>query len=399
MKLVKHISNWLIDVFRVWRREFSLVFGDIGVLLFFFGLPMMYPIIYTLIYDPEIVTDIPVVVIDHSRTADSRELVRMVDATQAMKVDEYVDDLSAARRIMNEHRCFGILEIPADYAKKLGRGEQADCMFYTEMDLMLRYRTITAALADIQLAIGQKVQTKTVNSIGMLAEGMNESAIINDPVMLGDPTQGFASFVMPGIVVLILQQSIILGIGMLFGGHRERIRRYGYDPEWIDAPAGATILGKTLCYIALYIPMTLWILHLIPMIFNLPHIGAPWQFFSFIMPMLIASIMFGMCIAQFVKDRETSLLLIVFTSVIFLFLSGITWPRYAMNPFWQMVGSLIPATWGIDGFININNNGATLYDVSRQYIILWGLVVLYGTLAYGFIRLARNRKPHQSTAI
>lgn len=36
--------NWFKSLFRVWRREIRLVFTDIGVLLFFFALPLAYQI-------------------------------------------------------------------------------------------------------------------------------------------------------------------------------------------------------------------------------------------------------------------------------------------------------------------------------------------------------------------
>ncbi len=64
--------KWLKSLFMVWRCETRLVFSDMGVLLFFFALPLAYPIVYTLIYNPEIVEESPVVVVDRSRTAESR---------------------------------------------------------------------------------------------------------------------------------------------------------------------------------------------------------------------------------------------------------------------------------------------------------------------------------------
>ena len=85
----------------------------------------------------------------------------------------------------------------------------------------------------------------------------------------------------------------------------------------------------------------------------------------------------GQTLQVFVRERESSLLVIVFTSVVFLFLSGLTWPRYAFSPFWKMISDLVPATWGMEGFIRINSNGSTLADVSHYYMGLWALTGLY----------------------
>ena len=81
MKSKHGIFHWFESLSRVWAREFRLVVRDPGVLLFFFGLPLLYPVVYTLIYNTEVIRDLPVAVVDHSRTAESRALARMVDAT------------------------------------------------------------------------------------------------------------------------------------------------------------------------------------------------------------------------------------------------------------------------------------------------------------------------------
>lgn len=370
-------------MFRVWRREFYLVFHDAGVMLFFFALPTLYPLVYTIIYNPEVVRDLPVVVVDHSRTSSSRKLTRMVDATSAIKVYDYAPDMAAARGIMNEHDCFGILEIPANYDKKLGNGEQAAVNFYSEMSLLLRYRSFVAALTDVQLALGADIQFQKIANGGLESLGSAGSGIKSESIMLGDPTQGFASFIIPGILVLILQQSLVLGIAMLDGGSKERARRNGgVDPLTIQAPITARMLGKMMCYLCIYAPIVLYILHIVPMIFSLPQIGNLGECVLLAFSMLVAATFFGYCLSWFVSERESSLLVVVFTSVVFLFLSGLTWPRYAMNEFWILVGDLVPATWGVEGFVVMNSNGSPLWEQGHSFIMLWVLAACYFVLAY-----------------
>lgn len=114
------IIAWLTAFARVWRREFRLVLSDNGVLLFFFFLTLAYPVVYTLIYNTETMRDLPIAVVDHSRTGASRELSRMLDATDAIQVYDYASNLADARRMVNEHQCYGVLEIPEDYARCIG---------------------------------------------------------------------------------------------------------------------------------------------------------------------------------------------------------------------------------------------------------------------------------------
>lgn len=393
MNVLSDIRYWFASLLRVWVREFRLVFGDAGVILFFFALPLMYPVVYTLIYNPEVIRDLPVAVVDHSRTAESRHLARMIDATDALEVYQYCPDIPSARRLSNEKKVFGIVEIPSDYARKIGRGEQAQITYYADVSLLLRYRSALGALTDIQIELGSQIRDEKVESAGLVLQSMDGVPVNSESVFIGDPTQGFASFIIPGIIVLILQQSMILGITMIAGGSSERRRRNrGYDPLAIDAPASATLIGKTLCYLVCYIPMTLYVLHLVPMMFSLPHVGDVWQYLVFIMPMLIATAMLGQCLGVFVTEREASMLVVVFTSVVFLFLSGLTWPRYAMSPFWTLVGDTIPATWGVEGFIRLSCNGASIADEATPYRMLWVLSVVYFVAAWVLRRVSFGRR-------
>lgn len=390
---MKSIRNWLVALFKVWRREFYLVFHDAGVMLFFFALPTVYPVVYTIIYNPEIVTDVPVVVVDDSRTASSRNLARMVDATQAMEVYDYAPDMAAAREIMNSHNCFGILHIPYDYDKKLGRGEQTVVNFYSEMSLLLRYRSFVAALTDIQLELGTHIQAQKISETGMESLSSVAAPVQSESIMLGDPTQGFASFIIPGILILILQQSLILGVTMLAGGAKERRRANGgIDPMSVDAPLSVQMFGKLMCYLCIYTPMVLYILHIVPLMFSLPQVGSLGQCCLLILPMLIASTFLGYCLSWFVKERESSLLVIVFTSVVFLFLSGLTWPRYAMNGFWRLVGDAVPATWGVEAFVRMNSNGSPLWEQAHQYLMLWVLAAVYFVIAYCLQRYCQGKR-------
>jgi ABC-2 type transport system permease protein len=377
------MKSWWSLLFRVWQREFYLITHDGGVMLFFLFLPLLYPILYTLIYNKELVEEVPFVVIDDCRTPKSRAIVQMADATPQMQLVGYASDMAEARHWLNDKACYGIMHIPGNYSQRLANGEQAVVPFYYDMSLLMRYRSFMEALTDIQIAIGDQERQGLLNDMGEVASGLNVSVIDSQAFILGDVTQGFASFVIPGVLILIIQQSMILGIVMLCGTSRDRRRQNkGIDALAIKAPIGATILGKMLCYVVIYTPLTIYMLHFVPLMFGLPHVGNVVDIMLFVVPFLTASAFMGMVLQWFVSERETSFLVIVFTSLIFLFLSGLTWPQYAMDFPWQQLSALIPATWGVEGFVNINTNSATLSHVSTPYIALWLLTIAYFIIAY-----------------
>lgn len=390
MKIFHAIYKWLADVADVFRCEFGLLRRDAGVLLFFFGLPLFYPIVYTLIYNPEVVRDIPIAVVDLSHTAESRSLTRHLDATSAIAVNYRCANMAEARDLMARGEIYGILEIPRDYARDIGRGTTAHADFYSDMSLLLRYRTFVGALTDVQLETCTEITANKLNAAGISSSGL---PISNRSHFMGDPEEGYASFIIPGIVILILQQSMLLGITIIGATSRERRRFYGgrdpLRPEHYSP--GATVWGRALVYFLCYVPMTIYILHWIPEIFGLPHYGSATDYLLLMVPMLLATAFMGQALIYIVREREMAFIIFVFSSVIFLFLSGMVWPRYAMSTPWLLCGDIIPGVWGIEGFIRINNNGASLADVAAPYCRLWGLVVLYFVAAVAVTSYLRQR--------
>ncbi|MEG1539190.1 MAG: ABC transporter permease [Muribaculaceae bacterium] len=384
-------SRSLIDIFMVWKYEFSAVFHNMGVMVFFLLLPTAYPIVYGLIYNTELVREVPVVVVDDARTPLSREFTRNVDATQNINIISYCANLQEAKRLMNEKECYGILYLPKEFSQKIGRGEVADLCFFSDMSLLIRYRGFLVALTNVVVEMGAKLQTANINEIAPGLESMTGNPAPSFSITMGNPEQGFATFLMPGILVLILQQSLILGICLLGANERERIRKIGVDAVSIKTGIFNTMIGKALCYYTVYIIPTIYILHFVPIFFSFPVAANMEQIFIFITPYLFASIFLGMTLQVFVRERESSFLVIVFSSIIFLFLSGLSWPRYAMNSFWYLISDCIPAVWAMEGFVRMNSNGSTLEQTSHQYLMLWLLTVVYFIIAYSIYRWIDRR--------
>ena len=375
--------KWFKDLARVFKNEWMQMLHDTGLLIFFIALPLLYPIVYTLIYNPEVVRKLPVAIVDDCRSTESRQLVQQASAAPEFSVYAYCPNMADAKKLWAEQEVYAILHIPSNYSRDLANLKQAHAQLYCDCSLLLRYRQLLSAMTSLQIEMTSEITSNRVSQLGAQSLMTTGMPIKSDSEFLGDTQQGFASFVIPGIVVLILQQSMILGIGLLGGTARERRRKNGgYDPKGVnDANSYATVWGKALAYTLFYIPFTIYILHFVPMMFNLPHFGSPMQYLPFIFPLLLASAFLGQAMVTLIYEREYVFLVVVFLSVIFLFLSGLTWPRYAMSDGWFAAGNLIPATWGVEGFIRINSNAATLADNARPFIAMWIQVGVYSILA------------------
>ena len=377
------IRSYISQLFKVYCREFRVVIHDPGIIIFFLFLPLAYPIIYSLIYNPELVRDVRVVVVDNDRSAISRQLVRDFDATQEAWVTGYAADLAEARRAMDSHECYGILEIPEGFGKKIGSGEQGNAVLYCEMSLLLRYRSLLVASTNVAQAMGAEIMTEKIDLVAPLAETIISGDIMPvKNISMGNIEGGFDSFIMPGVLILILHQCIILAAGMAGGAKRERPALMGYNPYNEEPSMLMTMWGQMLCYITILMVPIIYLVHYVPMMFSFPMAGNLFEILMFLLPMVLACVGLGWCFQGIVWERESVFLLWVVTSVIFLFLSGLTWPRYAMPGFWKVLSDCIPATWGMEGFIRMNANGASLSQVRTDYINLWILACIYTAAAY-----------------
>ena len=176
------------QLFDVYCREFRLVVHDQGIILFFLFLPLAYPVIYSLIYNPEVVRDVRMVVVDHDRTSRSRELVRNIDATQNAWVIGYAAEMGEARRAMDSHKCYAIMEIPEGFGQKIGRGEQANAVIYVESSLLLRYRGLLMGSNAVAQAMGAEIRSEKIDLVAPLASTITDGNLMDiDNVAMGHP--------------------------------------------------------------------------------------------------------------------------------------------------------------------------------------------------------------------
>lgn len=381
------MKKHLYDIYYVWIHEMKLVFKDPAIILLFFVVPFIYPLLYSFIYNNEVVSEVKVVVVDDSHSATARDFVRKVDASHDVQVIGYASDMEEAEEAMRRKDAYGILYIPNDFSKNLHTQKQTQVNVYADMSSMLFYKAMLLTATDVALKMGADIRVEEMGYKSQIEDDATKQAVRSEWVALYNPQNGFASFLIPAILILIIQQTMILGISTLVGTHNDR-KRFSVASH---AQAGRNVsafpltMGKAFCYACLYTIICVWILRVVPYLFKFPQIGDPLTIAAFLMPYLLAATFFSMALSYFCSQREFGMLLFVFTSVIFVFISGISWPWTAVPPALKAVGYIIPSTPGIHGFVKINTMGATLPDVWIEYLTLWIQAFVYciaATLMY-----------------
>lgn len=372
IKFKDKIVQGINDLFYIWKREFQTTFRDQGVLIFFIIVPLGYPLLYSFIYNNEVVREVPTVVVDHSHSALSREYLRKVDATPDVKLVSNCSDIEEAKQLLKERIAYGIIYIPSDFSENIAKGKQTQVSVYCDMSGLLYYKSILIANTAVSLEMNRDIKIERSGNTTNRQDEISSYPIEYDEISIYNPTSGFAAFLIPAVLILIIQQTLLLGIGLAAGTARENNRFKDLVP--LNRHYSGTlriVLGKGLSYFLVYILVSFYVLYVVPRIFSLNQIGQADSLALFIAPYLCACIFFAMTASIAIRNRETCMLIFVFTSVPLLFISGISWPGAAIPTFWRYVSYLFPSTFGINGFVKINNMGATLNEVSFEYKALW----------------------------
>ncbi|MBR1596651.1 MAG: ABC transporter permease [Phocaeicola sp.] len=360
------------DTFYIWWEEIKNVFKDMGVLIFFIIVPLFYPLIYSFLYSNETVHDVPAAVVDNSHSSLSREFLRKVDATADIAIISHCSDMEEAELLMKETKVYGIILIPEDFSDNIARGEQAKVTIYSNMAGLLYYKAMLTATTNVSLDMNKKIKIERAGNTTNRQDEVSTTPLKYEDVSLYNPHNGFASFLIPAVLILIIQQTLLLGIGLAAGTAREN-NRFGDLIPMSSHYHGTMriVLGKSMCYMMIYAIMAAYLVCVVPEIFGFVQVSQPFTLFIFMVPYILACIFFSMTCSIFIHHREACFLIFVCTSVPLLFISGISWPGTAIPPFWKVLSWVFPSTWGIRGFVAVNTMGATWSEIQEEYHMLW----------------------------
>lgn len=366
------ILQGMNSVFYICQKELKAVFKDQGVLIFFLLVPLAYPLLYAFIYTGEVVREVPAAVVDMNKSTLSREFIRKVDATPDVKIQSHCADMEEAKLLLKESKVYGVIYIPESFSSDITKGIQTQVTLYCDMSGMLYYKAILTASTEVSLKMNKAIKAKRAGNTTNRQDEISATPITYEAVNLFNPQAGYASFLLPAVLILIIQQTLLLGVGLSAGTARENNRFRDLVPLSRQYQGTLRIvLGKSSAYFIIYAIVSAYILCVVPKIFSLVQIAQAGTLAAFILPYVLSCIFFAMTCSIFIHHREACMMIYVFTSVPLLFISGVSWPGSAIPEFWRVISWLFPSTFGINGYIAINSMGATLDQVQPEFRALW----------------------------
>lgn len=366
------------------RHEFLAISTSYAVLLVLMGGIFMYGLLYNYMYAPNIVTDVPIAVVDNSHSELSRNFIRWLDATPQAEIYNQAIDYREAKEWMKAGKVEGILYLPHDFEERVFRGDESVFSLYATTDAFLYFESLQEATSRVMLAINDKYRTDVAVLLppqGLLAVAMAQPVSVVGTALY-NYTEGYGSYLIPAVMMIIIFQTLMMVIGMVTGEEHSSggIRAYTlFGQSWGNSIR--IVAGKTFIYCALYAVFAFFLLGLLPYFFSIPNIGNGWYIILLMIPYLMATSFFGLAASRYFTDSESPLLMIAFFSVGLIFLSGVSYPMELMPWYWKVVHYILPAAPGTLAFIKLNSMGANMSDIKPEYLTLWIQTIFYFVLS------------------
>ena len=373
--MLKKFKRTLTEISGFFIDEIKLILIDSGAVLFFIVAMFIYSLLYTLGYEKETVRDLPVAVVDLDHSSLSRLYSRMADATEQLQVVCKPGSLKEAEQLFYDGEIKGVLLIPENFEKDIYSGKRTNVTAYCDAGYFMLYKQVYAGAVYSSGTFGAAIEVRKMLTQG---KSMQQAIDMQDPLKVNtynlyNPSGGYGSFVMPGMIIIIIQQTLLIGIGMLGGTIREKkifLRKYAtVRHKWGNVKL---VLGKAFAYVSVYLFTALFSMVILYKWYDFPDKGSFLPIVAMLIPYLLSVSFLGLAVSMLFKQRVHSILFMVFLSPMVVFLSGISWPVSAIPQGLYWLSHVFPSSFMVPAYIKLRLLGSNLDSVRFE----WGFILL-----------------------
>lgn len=357
---------------------FRTIFSDRAAVMSIVAAALIYSFYYPAAYKHQVASRLPTIAVDLDHSPMSRSLLRKIGAVRAIDLVEPVASVAGASKRVSAGDADGILVVHAGFERDILRGDQGRVSFLAEGALLSRANTVLQGLADAVAGFSQEA---------VLTQAQFEGLPVAPPLRLVqrplfNTREGYASAVVTGVAVLIVQQTLLLGIVLLVGTRQELRGRIKLSMK--------TSLGVLAAFWLIGLFNLLYYGGFVYWIQDFPRGGNFPGLVLFGILYVAAVVGLGAFVGSFFHVRERAMQVILMTSMPLYFLGGLSWPKTALPTWLAWAATLMPTTSGIPAMVKLNAMDATIQETLPELATLAVLAALYGSLAVWRYRTRRD---------
>jgi ABC-2 type transport system permease protein len=389
------MRDFFRHIARLFLREVKLVAQDHSLLLTLLIAPLLYAFFYGSIYSYKVEEKVLLAVADDDKSELSRTFLQQLTKMQIVEVVG-ARDLQDAQEKMYDGQCQGYLYIPNGVQKKVLALQQGDIVLAVNAARFLPSSELAGAITTLALTVGAGVRLKYNEMKGLNSQmAMRETQPVNlDYRPMYNPRSSYGAFLLPGLLALILQQTLLIGLSESVALDKER----KLFPQMVGGGSlSATLWGKGLFYMILFLCYAFFFMTVNYTTLDIPFRGRAFDvavvFFLFFFTLIPLGVWLG---SMFPSQLMAAQMMVFSTYPVFL-IAGYAWPYESLPVPLQWVSSMVPTTPFLRVYQSIVQTGGTLGDNVASVLHLLALSAFYTLLA--LLGLRRLNKQQQSLSL
>ncbi len=358
--------------------DLKAIISDKAIAITLFGGVLFYSILYPLPYLNEVPTAQQLVVVDLDNSSLSRTLVRHTDASPKLELIGKVATLSDAKHAIESGKAHGVLVIPEGFRRDLYLGRQVTLSIGGDANYFLVYSAVVEGLVSVGIDTQKQVQFAGLLKQGSQPEQAKQSlnSVKLNSLAVFNPNLGYMGYVVPGVLLLVLHQTLLIGAGILGAG------QWQTKGDWLRVNPLMIILARLTAFAVLYSMFSAYYLGYCYYFYDLRAMASLAQLGLFMLPYILSTAAAGIAMSCLFSRRDLPTQVVLLISMPLLFLTGFIWPLSLIPEPLIWLSQLVPAIPGIMAMLKLNQMGAEWSCVFQTWLQLWALFAGYILLAY-----------------
>jgi len=340
---------------------------------------VVLPVLQLLLFGYAINTDVrhaPTVVLDDDRSARSRAFVRSMEATGYFdRVGDARDHDELSRALRGGVARVGVV-IPAGFSSEITRGRTGRIQLVVDGSDPQTVSSATSTAASLAAAWGSRLAVERVARQGMRPP---TPAVTLEPLTLYNPDLRTATFIVPGLIGVILTMTMVMLTAMAITRERER----GTLEQLIVSPVRPLelVVGKIVPYIVIgYVQMTL-VLAVGHAVFHVPLVGSLSLLYALSALFIAANLALGLTFSTVAQTQQQAMQMSFFFMLPNILLSGFMFPWEAMPRPVQWFSQGLPLTHFLRVVRGITLKGADWPELRVEVLWMAGILAWFTLVA------------------
>ena len=343
------------------------------------AVPVMQLLIfgYAINYD---VKHLKMVVLDESRTYESRELVAKMEATEYFDLVGRVDSLHELRQAIDSDRASVGLVLDRDFGKDRHRGAPAQAFLVVNASDSTTANQATGIVSGI--AGGISIQALEQRA-GWKARAMPVDVRVRPWY---NPELRTTNFVIPGLIAIVLTFTLVQFTAISIVKERElgTLEQLQVTP----ITRAQLIVGKIIPFILIGIIQLTLLVIMMGWLFDIHPQGSLVALYLLTGLFIAAVLGLGILISTMVQTQMQAGQMALMLMLPFVFLSGFVFPIGGMPTVFQWLTRIVPANYAIQILRGIVLRGATLRELREP--IFWLTLYTVGIIGLAVMRFKKT---------